>query len=623
MLSGFPSSDEASAGGARQWRAAGFFSGDNRHVMLFTLAAIPMGAIGAVTAWALYHLINIFTGLAFYGKFTLQTPVYPPTEGLGARALVIPVAGALAVGLMARYGTSRIRGHGIPEAMEAVLTNGSRISAKVAIFKPISAAIAVGTGGPFGAEGPIIQTGGAIGSLIGQAFNLTASERRILLACGAAAGMVGIFNTPLAAVALAIELLLFEFRLRSLAPVVVASAVAAACRTVLLGSAVMFHVSAPVTLGSPVNLVWLAPLGVFVGMSAALLSRSLYAVEEFFDRLRVSMIVKPALGAVALGLVALIEPRVLGMGYTTITDTLNGSYSNPTLALLAIGKSVALIFSLGAGTSGGLLAPMLLIGAALGVGYGRGVAVIAPGVGLSPAMCGVVAMSGVFSAAARTPLTSFLFAFELTGDYRAVVPLMIGCMFADVTARVFTRESVMTERLAQRGLLAPRYLEPHPLATLRVRDVMRGAVEAVSASMPLAAVARALTNVETEPYRWALPVIADDGKLVGMTTRGELMRAMADRRNHARPAGDFAATAVVCATPDEPLSEAVERMLDGDFGLLPVVSANDSAHLVGVLTRGAELRADLHRRESERSRERFLRWRARTPSVPRDTSPAS
>ena len=229
---------------------------------------------------------------------------------------------------MARYGTERIRGHGIPEAMEAVLTNGSRISARVAIFKPISAAIAVGTGGPFGAEGPIIQTGGAIGSLIGQAFNLTASERRVLLACGAAAGMVGIFNTPIAAVALTLELLLFEFRLRSLAPVVVASAVAAACRTLLLGSAVMFHISAPVTPGSPVNLVWLAPLGVLIGIGAALLSKSLYAIERFFDRLRVSVIVKPALGAVVLGLVALVEPLVLGMGYTTITNTLNGDYSN-------------------------------------------------------------------------------------------------------------------------------------------------------------------------------------------------------------------------------------------------------------------------------------------------------
>ncbi len=618
-----PSSLAPASKARERSNASSFFSSDNGRAILFTLAAIPMGVLGAVAAWALYHLIMIFTGLAFYGIFTLKTPIYPPTQGLGFKALLIPVAGALIVGLMARYGTDRIRGHGIPEAMEAVLTNGSRISARVAIFKPISAAIAVGTGGPFGAEGPIIQTGGAIGSLIGQTFNLTASERRILLACGAAAGMVGIFNTPLAAVALTLELLLFEFRLRSLAPVVMASAVAAACRTMLLGGAVMFHVTAPVTLGSPVNLVWLAPLGVIVGIGAALLSKSLYAVERFFDQLRVSVVVKPALGAVVLGLVALVEPRVLGMGYTIITNTINGDYSSPTLILLAVGKSLALLFSLGAGTSGGLLAPMLLIGAALGVGYGRGIAAIAPGVGLSPALCGVVAMSGIFSAAARTPLTSFLFAFELTGDYRAVVPLMIGCMFADVTARALTRESVMTERLTQRGLLAPRHLEPHPLSSLRVRDVMRVAVETVSANMPLATVAGLLTNVETEPYRWALPVVADDGTLVGMTTRGDLMRAMADKQNHTRPALDFATTTPVCATPDEPLSEAVERMLDGDFGLLPIVSATDHGRLLGVLTRGAALRADLHRREHEHSRERFLRWRFRARGATRDLTPVS
>lgn len=591
----------------RQASASSYFSSDIWRAIIFTLVAIPMGALSAVVAWALYHLIMIFTGLAFYGVFTLKTPIYPPAEGLGIRALIIPVAGALIVGLMARYGTDRIRGHGIPEAMEAVLANGSRISAKVALFKPISAAIAVGTGGPFGAEGPIIQTGGAIGSLIGQVFNLTSSERRILLACGAAAGMVGIFNTPMAAVALTLELLLFEFRIRSLAPVIVAAATAAACRPLLLGSAVMFHVTAPVTYDSPVSLVWLAPLGVLVGIVAAIMSKSFFLIEEFFEKLPISMIFKPALGAVVLGMVALVEPRVLGMGYTVITNTLNGDYSSPTLFLLAVGKSVALLFSLGAGTSGGLLAPMLLIGAAIGTGYGRGISLIAPGLALSPALCGIVAMSGIFSAAARAPLTSFLFAFELTGNYHAVVPLMIGCMFADLTTRSLNRESIMTGRLVQRGLRTPQHLEPNLLASLHVGDVMSSATATVAADLPLIAVVRTLTSAGARSFRWSLPVVTAEGRLVGMTTRGELLAATEQEENYTRPAREFASSAVVSTRPDEALSDAAERMVDGDYGLLPVVSTDGQQRLVGILTRADILRADRQRRAHEQLRERFLR----------------
>ncbi len=485
---------EGIAGGLSGVRGDPIRRGDVRQTIIFSFAAIPMGVIGAFCAWLLYHLINIITGFAFYGKLMLQTPVYPPTHGLGIMALIIPVAGALVVGVMARYGTDRIRGHGIPEAMEAVLTQESRISSRVAIFKPISAAFAVGSGGPFGAEGPIIQTGGAIGSLIGQAFHMTLSERRILLACGAAAGMVGIFNTPMAAVALALELLLFEFRARSLVPVIIASAVAAGCRTFLLGSNVMFHVQVPVTLGSPVNLLWLAPLGVIVGVCAVIISKSLYQIEEFFDRLPVSILFKPALGAVVLGLVALVEPRVLGMGYTVITSILDGAYSNPTVALLAVGKAVALVFSLGAGTSGGLLAPLLLVGAGVGVGYGRALNGIFPGVGLSPSMCGIVAMSGLFGSAARAPLTSFLFAFELTGNAHAIVPLMVGCMAADLTARALMSESVMTERLARRGLRISQDLEANHFATMPVRLVMRPAVAALSASLKLSDALRLLAG---------------------------------------------------------------------------------------------------------------------------------
>ncbi|HET9110459.1 MAG TPA: chloride channel protein [Ktedonobacterales bacterium] len=650
---------EGIAGGLGGVRGDVSRRGDVRQIIVFSLAAIPMGVIGAVCAWALYHLINIFTGLAFYGKLMLQTPVYPPAHGLGIKALIIPVVGALLVGVMARYGTDRIRGHGIPEAMEAVLAKESRINLKVAIFKPISAAIAVGSGGPFGAEGPIIQTGGAIGSLIGQAFHLTSHERRILLACGAAAGMVGIFNTPMAAVALALELLLFEFRARSLVPVIIASAVAAGCRTVLLGSAVMFHVTVPVTLGSAANLFWLVPLGIMVGVVAVIMSKSLNWIEEYFDRLPVTLLVKPAMGAVVLGLVAMVEPRVLGMGYTVITSILDGAYSNPTVALLAIGKAVALVFSLGAGTSGGLLAPMLLIGAGMGVGYGRALNSFIPGLGLSPSMCGIVAMSGLFASAARAPLTSFLFAFELTGNVHAIVPLMIGCMAADVTARALSRESVMTERLVRRGLRISQDLEINHLAALSVRAVMSAPVAALSASMPLGDALRLLAGaaMRTEPAavgvaapatgsdqadvvlsgasangvssdadasdgaghdgadgnklsiprkQWTFPIVDEAGALVGVVSRGDLLDAAADPSQMRQPISAFAVREAQVATPDEPVADALARLVAGGFALLPVVSGDGSKRIIGSFTRTDAVRARRVIEEQASRRERTI-----------------
>ena len=475
-------------------------------LLKFSAFGVGIGVIGAVAAWVLYHLINIFTGFAWYQGFTTKSPLYPPPGGLGVWTIVIPVIGGLLVGVMAKYGTDRIRGHGIPEAMEAVLKNKSQVSVKVAIFKPISAAIAVGTGGPFGAEGPIIQTSGAIGSLLGQTMKMSAKERRILLACGGAAGMVGIFNTPIAAVALALELLLFEFRARSLVPVIFASATAAACRTVLLGSHVMFNLGFLPSIGGPLDLLWFVPLGIIVGVASVLISKAFYVTEEFFDRLRIDLVFKPALGALGLGIVAFFQPRVLGMGYTYITEVLQNHFTNATLIGLGVGKSLALIASLGSGTSGGLLAPMLLIGAALGSGYGRAVNTVVPRAGIAPGICGVVAMSGLFSAAARAPLTSFLFAFELTGDYKAILPLMIGCMVADVVARSLSEESIMTERLVKRGLRVDQGYEARLLNLLPVSEVMTRSIDTLSAHLPLRSAVRGLVG---EPVVLALLRVGD------------------------------------------------------------------------------------------------------------------
>lgn len=638
----------------------------------FSFLGVGMGIIGGVAAWVLYHLINIFTGFAWYQHFTTQSPLYPPPTGLGLWTIIIPVIGGLAVGVMAKYGTDRIRGHGIPEAMEAVLKYKSQVSIKVAIFKPISAAIAVGTGGPFGAEGPIIQTSGAIGSLLGQTMKMSAKERRILLACGGAAGMVGIFNTPIAAVALALELLLFEFRARSLIPVILASATAAACRTVLLGSHVMFNLGFLPSIGGPLDLLWFVPLGIIVGVASVLISKAFYFTEEFFERLHIDMVFKPALGALILGIVAFFQPRVLGMGYTYITAVLQNHFTNSTLVGLGVGKSLALIASLGSGTSGGLLAPMLLIGATLGSGYGRAIHAVAPGAGIAPGICGVVAMSSLFSAAARAPLTSFLFAFELTGDYKAILPLMIGCMVADVVARALSSESIMTERLVRRGLRVDQGYEARLLNLMPVVDVMTRSIDTLAERMSLRSVVRGLvgepvalsllhmrsdatgessatvvadhngTNGEVAValasgdrdadngavgemcsiglrQHWTFPVLGDDGMLSGIVTRGELLEAAGSPEALDQSIGSIVSRQVVVAYPDESLDTALTRMLAGDFELLPVVEREEPRKLLGVLSRRDILRAWSVRELDERDRERVLRLAlpARRPAVKR------
>jgi CIC family chloride channel protein len=639
-----------------------------QQLLTFSVFGVVMGIIGAVAAWVLYHLINIFTGFAWFQRFTTQSPLYPPPAGLGLWTIIIPVIGGLLVGVMAKYGTDRIRGHGIPEAMEAVLRHKSQVTLRVAIFKPISAAIAVGTGGPFGAEGPIIQTSGAIGSLLGQTMKMSAKERRILLACGGAAGMVGIFNTPIAAVALALELLLFEFRARSLVPVILASATAAACRTVLLGSNVMFNLGFLPSIGGPLDLLWFVPLGIIVGAASVLISKAFYITEEFFERLHVDLIFKPALGALGLGIVAFFQPRVLGMGYTYITEVLQNHFSNATLLGLGIGKSLALIVSLGSGTSGGLLAPMLLIGASLGSGYGRAVHAIAPQAGIAPGICGVVAMSSLFSAAARAPLTSFLFAFELTGDYKAILPLMIGCMVADVVARSLSAESIMTERLVRRGLRVDQGYEARLLNLVPVSEVMTRSLDALASRMPVRMAVRGLIGEPVEvsmPHvgagasgaggtievngqhhdqnaslsvaaadtkvtshasgngegdaaegtvcsiglrqHWTFPVLDDAGLLDGIVTRGELLDAASSVEALDRTVSSIASKQVVVAYPDESLDAALMRMLEGDFQLLPVVDRREPRRMVGVLSRRDILRAWSLRELDERQRQRMLR----------------
>ena len=429
-------------------RPAGFRLG------LISLLAALVGILAGIVAYVLYDLIGLFTNLAYYHEwsFHFRSPEHSP---LGLWIIVIPVIGGIIVGFMAKYGTPKIKGHGIPEAMEAVLTSRSRIEAKVAILKPLSAAIAIGTGGPFGAEGPIIQTGGAIGSLVGQIISTTAAERKVLLACGAGAGMAATFNTPIAGVILAIELLLFEFRSRSFIPLVIASTLATSVRSLLLGQRSMFTMSNAnfdVLHGLPFYLL----LGVICGIVAIGFTKLLYWVEDQFERLPIDDLWHPAIGALGLGIIGFFVPRVLGVGYDTISDILNNNLALKMLILIAVFKALALVISLGSGTSGGLLAPMFMSSAALGGVFAMAGEPHFPGAHLSPGAYALVAMAAVFGAASRATFTFIVFAFEITHDYNAILPLMLGCVIADMIALRYLPSSIMTEKLARRGLRCPK-----------------------------------------------------------------------------------------------------------------------------------------------------------------------
>jgi len=575
-----------------------------------SILAALVGILAGIIAYLLYDLIGLFTNLAYYHEwsFRFRSPENTP---LGPWIIVTPVIGGLLVGLMAKYGSPKIKGHGIPEAMEAVLTSRSRIEARVAILKPLSAAIAIGTGGPFGAEGPIIQTGGAFGSLVGQLVSTTAAERKVLLACGAGAGMAATFNTPIAGVILSIELLLFEFRARSFIPLVISTTFATSVRALLLGQRSMFgmgNVDFDPVHGLPFYLL----LGVIAGVAAIGFTRLLYWVEDLFDRLPLDDLWHPAIGALGLGVIGFFIPRVLGVGYDTISDILNNHLALKLLLLIAVFKTIALVVSLGSGTSGGLLAPMFMSSAALGGVVAISINRIFPAAHLSPGAYALVAMAAVFGAASRATFAFIVFAFEITRDYNAVLPLMLASVIADLIALRYLPTSIMTEKLARRGLRVPGEYEAGVFHMVRVAEIMNQSVPALAEDMTIAELAESSKGPNPRlDLRDGLPIVAKDGKLAGIVTQGDLLRAL-----ESNPRGEITVSQAGSQTPivayaEEPLEDALHRMLRHDVGRLPVVRRSDPDKMVGYLNRSNLLGAWTRQLEQESVRDDgwLSRWR--------------
>ncbi|MFB3738164.1 MAG: chloride channel protein [Candidatus Velamenicoccus archaeovorus] len=558
-----------------------------RRLVLLVVLATLLGLAGGAAAWALLRLIALLTNLALFQRVAWNLPSFAHLRPSPWIPLVA-AGGGLVVALLARW-SPVIKGHGIPEAMEAILTKQSRISPRAALAKPLSAAIAIGTGGPFGAEGPIIVTGGAIGSLVGQILPVSPSERKILLASGAAAGMAATFGTPLAAVVLAIELLLFEFSTRAFVPLVVSSAIAAGVHSAIFGSGPLFAVP-PNDYAGLEKLPFYAFLGLCCGVIAIVVTKGLFVVEAGYRRLPVPEFWHPVIGGVLFGLIGLVVPRALGVGYDSIDAVLAGRLALGTLLALGFGKLVAWWVALGSGTSGGTLAPILLISGCFGSALGIGVEHLVPGLGLAPGAVALVAMAAVFGASTRATFASIVFLFELTGDYQVILPLMVATVLANMVMSAVLPDSIMTEKLTRRGLRVSTEFAVDVLSTTRVCDVMTPEVRTID---PATTIGEARKRFESNGHG-AYPIVRD-GSLVGIVARGDLL---IEQVSETDPVMEVASTDVVTAAPDEPLVEVLQRMLQEGVEHLPVTDGD--GRLLGICTRTDILRARERQFEHER-----------------------
>lgn len=487
-----------------------------------------------------------------------------------------------------------------PEALEAILFGRSRMSPKVAVLKPLSSAISIGTGGPFGAEGPIIMTGGAIGSLVAQLFHLSAAERRALLVAGAAGGMSAIFASPVAAVLLAVELLLFEWKPRSFIPVAIASAVAGAVRVPLLGAGPVFPVAPHVALGGA-GLLFALLVGLVAGLGSGLLTALVYGFEDLFERLPIHWMWWPAIGGVFVGIGGLIDPRVLGVGYDTIHSLLQGEIVGAALIGLLIGKAVVWSIALGSGTSGGVLAPLLIMGGALGAFEGRFIPVGDAGV------WAIIGMAAMMGGTMRSPLTAMVFTLELTHDLNLLPGLLIGCIAAHTVTVLLLRRSILTEKVARRGFHITREYTVDPLAVLRVGEVMDQDIPAIPATMKVAELSDLIARRDPQlTRRQGTPIVDTDNRLVGIITRGDVIRAIEQGANGDTSVLDAGSRSLVVTYTDELLYDAVNKMVRHDIGRLPVVSRRDERKLLGYLGRSSVMTARLRRHQEEHIREHGL-----------------
>lgn len=578
-------------------------------VIPISVLAILIGFVSSFVAWLLLKLIGLATNLFYFGRFNTNL-ASPSDNHLGLFAVAIPVLGSLIVGLMARYGSERIRGHGIPEAIESILMNGSRVQPKLTLLKPVSAAIAIGSGGPFGAEGPIIMTGGAFGSLIAQFFHLTSAERKTLLVAGAAAGMSATFAAPLSAVLLAVELLLFEWKPRSAIPVALASATAGVMRHYIFGPGPIFPIPSHAAFVGSEGLLGCAIVGILAGLLSAALTSGVYLAEDLFHKLPIHWMWWPAIGGLFVGLGGLIFPYALGVGYDNISALLTGKAALAFIFGVLLVKSSIWIIALGSGTSGGVLAPLLMIGAALGGAE----AMFLPnfGVGFWPA----ISLGAVLGGTMRAPLTGIVFAIELTNDFNLAVPLLVASFVAYGFTVLCLKRSILTEKIARRGYHLSSEYAIDPLEILFVREVMRSSVVTIPADATLHEAREWVRSTDKRHGQNLFPLVDEDGNLVTVVSRNDLLNVMEEAKGAdcQQPLRELLTDKPVVAYPDEPLRVVVYRMVETGFTRLPVVESSQESNgtygrLLGLVALTDLLYARSRNLEEERARERVLRLR--------------
>ena len=574
-------------------------------VLLLSALAVGIGLLATYVAAALLSLIGLFTNLFFFQRVSFAL-VSPAGHHLGAWVIAVPVAGALIIGLMARYGSERIRGHGIPEAIESILIGGSRVPPRLAILKPLSSAISIGSGGPFGAEGPIIMTGGAFGSLVAQLFRLTSAERKTLLVAGAAAGMSATFAAPVAAVLLAVELLLFEWKPRSFVPVALASATAGAARRYILGLGPLFPVPAHPTFIGPKGLLGCVLAGVLAGALSALLTLLVYACEDAFKKLPIHWMWWPAIGGLVIGVGGYFFPQALGVGYDTIGRLLTGDVPRTLIVGILLVKSLIWAISLGSGTSGGVLAPLLMMGGALG-----GIlASFLPDCG--PGFWPLVSMGAILGGTMRSPFTGVIFSFELTHDPNVLLPLLVAAVLAHLFTVLLLKRSILTEKVARRGYHLSREYAVDPLEILFVREVMRTGIVALPSDANVADLGSSV-HEERNRGQHLFPVVDGDRRLLGVVTRNDLPRAAGTPGSGRLPLAELVRGQPLVAYGDEPLRVVVYRMAESGLTRFPVVERGDERRLVGMVSLADLLKARVRHLDEEKRRERVLLKELRFP----------
>lgn len=554
-------------------------------VRITALAMVVAVAAGGI-AQGLTALIGFITNLAFYGRISTQF-VSPAGNHLGPFVIIVPVIGGLIVGFMARYGSEGIRGHGIPEAMEQVLLNKSRIPPKITFLKPLSAAIAIGTGGPFGAEGPIIATGGALGSLLGQLLKTTPEERKVLLAAGAAAGMTATFGSPVSAILLAIELLLFEFRPRSFVPIAMACVMAEAVRILFAGEIRPVFVMANLATPTELALLSYTAIGILTGFASIFVTRAVYFVEDAFEHLPIHWMWWPALGGLSVGIIGYFFPKTMGVGYDNIEHIITGSILGKALLALCVFKFLSWAISLGSGTSGGTLAPLLTVGGAFGALTGNAFLHFFPGTHLDVRVAALVGMAGMFAGASRALLASIIFAFETTLQPLGLLPLVAGCTTSYLASSLFMKQSIMTEKIARRGVHVPNEYSADFLALRKVKNHASPGIVSLQTTATVAEVQRWIASGKPGSKHQGFPVLDPDKRLAGVLTRRDILEYEGDGT---KPVSTLIKRKPVIVSEDDSIRAAVDLMAHEGIGRLPVMKKN-SQQTVGMITRSDILQA--------------------------------